>query len=283
LKNKTLYISDLDGTLLMSNRELSDYTKQTLNNLIDSGVHFSIATARSIATAIKIIEELNINVPVVLMNGVAIYDLAHRKYVKLETIPTSAVKEIIDILKKHDITGFMYSICDDEQITYYEDLCTKYLKDFHDERVSKYGKPFEKVANFLDKADGNNIIYFTFMDLYERLQLMYDELKKNPEIEAVMYRDVYNDNVWFLEIHSKYASKYYAVRYLREHLGYEKIIGFGDNLNDLPLFNACDEFYAVANAVEELKQRANGIVDSNNSDGVAKYIYNREKTSNNPI
>lgn len=277
MKNKTLYISDLDGTLLMSNRELSDYTKETLNSLIDSGVHFSVATARSSATAIKILEDLNINVPVVFMNGVAIYDIAHRKYLKLEIIPTEAVKDIVAIIRKYDITGFMYAICDDEQITYYENLCTPYLKNFHDERVTKYGKPFEKVKSLLDKAD-NNIIYFSLMDIYERLHLMYDELKKNEEIETVMYRDVYNENIWFLEIHSKNASKHNAVKYLREQLRYEKIIGFGDNLNDLPLLRACDEFYAVSNAVEELKEKANGIIDDNNSDGVAKYILKREQS-----
>ena len=277
MKNKVLYISDLDGTLLMSNRELSNYSIETLNKLMDNGVHFSVATARSLATAIKIIEDLNIKVPVVLMNGVVIYDLANRKYLKLENIPTEAVEEIINIMKKYDITGFMYSICNDEQITYYENLCTKYLKDFHDERVSKYGKPFEKVASFWDRACDNNIIYFSFMDLYEKLYLMYEELKKIPEIEVIMYRDVYNENVWFLEIHSKYASKYNAVKYLREQLGYDKVIGFGDNLNDLPLLRACDEFYAVANAVEELKEKANGVIDDNNSDGVAKYILKREQ------
>lgn len=278
MKDKILYISDLDGTLLKSNRELSDYTKKTLNDLIDRGVHFSVATARSIATAIKIIEDLKINVPAILMNGVAIYDIAQRNYVKLENIPTEPVKEVIGLLKKYDITGFMYAICDDEQITYYENLSTPYLKNFHDERVSKYGKPFEKVESLLDRADNNNIIYFSFMDIYERLHLMYDELKKNGEIETVMYRDVYNDNVWFLEIHSKYASKYNAVKYLREQLGYDKVIGFGDNLNDLPLLRACDEFYAVSNAVEELKEKANGIIDDNNSDGVAKFIFEREQT-----
>jgi Cof subfamily protein (haloacid dehalogenase superfamily) len=277
LKREVLYISDLDGTLLTSNRELSNYSKDTLNRLIDSGVHFSVATARSSATALKILEDLNIKVPVILMNGVVIYDITHGRYLKLETIPTETAKAIINIFKNHDISGFMYTISNKEQITYYENLCTKSLKDFHDERVSKYGKAFEKVANFLDKADDSNIIYFSFMDLYERLYLMYNELSKHQEIEAVMYRDVYNENIWFMEIHSKNASKYNAVKYLREQLGYEKIIGFGDNLNDLPLLRACDEFYAVSNAVEELKKKANGIIDDNNSDGVAKFIYRREQ------
>lgn len=277
MRSECLYISDLDGTLLKSDKELSEYTKNTLNALIADGLHFSVATARSSATALKILEDLNINVPVVLMNGVVIYDIAQKKYVNLETIPIKTVIDIVNVFKRHDITGFMYNISNDEQITYYENLCKKPLKDFYDERVTKYNKPFEKVKSFTDKAIDDNIIYFSFMDLYERLYLMYNDLKNFQEIEAVMYKDVYNEDIWFLEIHSKNASKYNAVKYLREYLGYEKIIGFGDNLNDIPLLKACDEFYAVSNAVDELKEKADGIIDDNNSDGVAKYIVEREK------
>jgi len=276
---KSLYISDLDGTLLGSDKELSSYTKNTLNTLISNGIHFSVATARSAATAIKILEGLNLNVPVVFMNGVVIYDLAQMKYVKSEVIPARTARDIIAVLKKHDITGFMYTIHDNEQITYYENLCTEVMKEYYDERVNKYNKPYFKVESFMEKAFDSNIIYFSFMDTYERLYKVQIELRDHKEIDSVLYRDVYNENIWFLEIHSKNASKYNAVKYLRESLGYDTIIGFGDNLNDIPLFEACDERYAVSNAVDELKEKANGIIDDNNSDGVAKYILRRESDS----
>lgn len=273
---KNLYISDLDGTLLRSDKELSSYTKDTLNALISGGIHFSIATARSPATAIKILEGLNINVPVVLMNGVVVYDLVQMKYVKVEAISASVSQYILAILKKHNITGFMFTVSDNEQITYYENLCTDVMKAHHDERVIKYNKPFIKLESFMEKAMEGNVIYFSFMDVYEKLHGVQTELNKHEEIDSVLYRDVYNKDIWFLEIHSKRASKYNAIKYLRESFGYETIIGFGDNLNDLPLFKACDECYAVSNAVDEVKDRANGIIDDNNSDGVAKYIFQRE-------
>ena len=43
---KILYVSDLDGTLLRSNEQLSEYTAQTINRLVDNGLIFSYATAR---------------------------------------------------------------------------------------------------------------------------------------------------------------------------------------------------------------------------------------------
>ncbi|HEX9060214.1 MAG TPA: HAD hydrolase family protein, partial [Clostridia bacterium] len=70
---QNLYISDLDGTLLNSSKEVSKYSKDIINALIKDGMKFSVATARTSGTVVKILSELNINVPLVLMNGVAIY------------------------------------------------------------------------------------------------------------------------------------------------------------------------------------------------------------------
>lgn len=62
--------------------------------------------------------------------------------------------------------------------------------------------------------------------------------------------------------------------WLREYIDVDKVIGFGDNLNDIPFFEACDESYAVANAREEVKQKATGIIGTNIEDGVIKQLNN---------
>lgn len=53
------------------------------------------------------------------------------------------------------------------------------------------------------------------------------------------------------------------------------MVSFGDAINDIPMFRISDECYAVKNAVEELKKIATGIIDSNDEDGVAKWLENR--------
>ena len=77
-----------------------------------------------------------------------------------------------------------------------------------------------------------------------------------------------------MECFSKNASKYHAALYLKEHFGFDKVVGFGDNLNDIPLFNACYECYAVENANNELKRLATGVIKSNQQDGVARWLEN---------
>ncbi len=276
MEMRTLYISDLDGTLLNGNKEVSEYTVNALNELICKGVHFSVATARTAASVVKILSGININIPVVLMNGVVVYDIQNRKYIKIESIPVETVKNIVYVFNKHSLKGFMYSITGDNLITYYEALNTKALKDFYDERVMKYYKSFEKVDSFLDKVSEGRVIYFALIDKYERLSLVFNSLKKHPDIDMAFYKDIYEGDQWYLEIHSNNASKYNAVKYLCSYCKFDRVIGFGDNLNDIPLFKACDEGYAVSNAVKELMEKATGIIGDNNSDSVARYIYERE-------
>ncbi len=71
------------------------------------------------------------------------------------------------------------------------------------------------------------------------------------------------------------ATKANAVKQLREMLKCDRVIVFGDGKNDIDLFEAADEGYAVSNAHEELKQIATGIIRSNNEDGVAKWLEER--------
>ena len=275
MKNKTLYISDLDGTLLNSDKEISKYTMDIINACIEKGMYFSIATARTAASSVKILSGLNINIPVILMNGVVIYDIHQHKYIKTEEISEQMADVILYILNEHDISGFMYAISNDKLITYYENLYTEALRDFYDERVIKYYKSFEQVDSFSNKTKSSRILYFALIDKYERLSMVLKDLKNQPDIDMVLYKDIYTENLWYLEIYSINASKYNAVRYIREYYNFDKIIGFGDNLNDIPLFKACDECYAVSNAVYELKEKATGMIADHNSDGVARFIVER--------
>ncbi len=269
---KTLYISDLDGTLLNKNAELSEYTINTLSKLNAKGVDFSLATARTAETVLSILGNTVVNIPIILMNGVLIYDIRKKRYLKKELIEKDKIRQIISAMRKTEITGLMYSIPDGRLITYYENLDNRALRDFVEERQRKYNKQFVQTDNFEDT--GTEIIYFCFLDTDDNVHRLYDEIKDIDGLRIEMYRDIYydNDNVWNLEIFSESASKYTAVQFLRENYGFERIVGFGDGLNDIPLFEACDECYAVLNAKTELKEKAAAVIGTNNEDGVAKWL-----------
>ena len=268
---KTLYISDLDGTLLQPNIELSHRTIHLLNDLIQQGMLFSVATARSIASVKHILKEVNITVPVILMNGVCIYDLVKKEYIKVETLPGPGISRLMDVIREHRLKGFAYTIRDGVMSTYYEDLSTPALKHFYQERVDLYQKRFTQIESFTQLSE-EPLIYFSLMDQQKKLEPVYQTLKDIPDLNCVFYKDNYTPGLWYLETYHKTASKYHGVQFLRSYLKLDRVVCFGDNTNDHPLFDACDYRIAVGNAVQALQDRADQVIGCNYDDGVAQWL-----------
>lgn len=268
---KTLFVSDLDGTLLNSKAGINDKTADILNGLIEKGLDFTFATARTAASALKITEKLNLKLPCILMNGVSIYDTVKGSYIKNEYINPENAFDISDIFKRHNLHPFMYKIERDKLYAIYTDFSNNAMKDFYAVRRKKYDKPFIKCSNLSEAADSFTA-YFTILDSYEKLLPVKCEIEKISEVKLAFYKDVYHKEYWFLEVFSAEASKYNSVIFLKNYGSFENIIGFGDNLNDIPLFKACDRRIAVGNAKNELKNIADYVIGDNNSDSVALWI-----------
>ena len=269
--DKTLFISDLDGTLLNRSAELSAYTAAALNAMIGGGLHFSVATARSPVSTLNVLDGMIFNVPLVLMNGVLIYDAGRNHYDLVNYMRPDVVSAVVKVLKEHNATGLLCKMADSELTTYHEALESKILRDFVHERVTKFKRVYIKTDSFTD-VPPDNVINIAILDSLELLTPVQGALADRPDLNMTLYKDVYSPEMWCLEIFSDGASKRNAVAFLRETRGYEKIIGFGDNLNDLPMFEACDVRVAVENARPELKAAADYICGSNDDDGVVKWI-----------
>ena len=73
MDKKTLFVSDLDGTLLNTESKVSDKTAEILNKLIENNnLHFTIATARTPATAVPLMSKVHLTLPLIVMTGAAI-------------------------------------------------------------------------------------------------------------------------------------------------------------------------------------------------------------------
>ena len=110
---------------------------------------------------------------------------------------------------------------------------------------------------------------------YGGLNPLQERMCVRPTSETLFcdfYKDVYRQNCWCLEITSSQATKYSAIQFLRTYGSYDYVTGFGDSWNDISLFQACDESYAVANASSKLKAIATATIKSNIEDGVADFL-----------
>lgn len=80
---KIIYVLDLDGTLLHSNEQISEYSCKVLNDLVDRGMIFSYATARSAITSQKVTKGLNAKIPLIVYNGAFILSNETKKIVTI--------------------------------------------------------------------------------------------------------------------------------------------------------------------------------------------------------
>jgi hypothetical protein len=217
---------------------------------------------------------VNINVPAVLLNGVCVYDMRTREYIKTEAIERLSRSFLFETLSDFGISGFAYTFENGGVAYYYENLDTEIRKSFHDERSGRYGRVYKQIGSFNELCE-KNLVYFSAYGDYAALAPVYKKLKADASLRIEFYHNIYsihNENFWFLEVCAAAASKYNGVMYLRKAYDFSRVVSFGDNLNDLPMFQASDEKYAVANAKPEVKENAASVIKSSEEDGVAKWL-----------
>ncbi len=273
---KTLYISDLDGTLLNSKAQLSAYSRETIAKLIDEGMMFTIATARS-QSAVDYVEQLGVKLPCVQLNGVLIYDSTTQTYVDSTPLDTDTARKIVDILHDFDRMSFVYKFDEDCGVNVeFERLSNQVETDFFNARKDQDYKSFRQIPT-ITVGDDEKVIYFTMVDTHERLQPIYNEIKKLPRAEATLYSDNYSD-LYFLEVFSADATKANGLAKIQSLCGAERVVAFGDNLNDVGMLKLADVGAVVGDGVEEVKQHADVIIGNSNEDGVAHYLLSEWNT-----
>lgn len=270
MRIKTLYISDLDGTLLDPAGEITEKTTEIINSLADKGLNFTFATARTIYSAAVIAAGLNISTPCILMNGVCLYDLKKQKYVSIESVSKKLSERVFSIFEEHGAEYFMFRICGEKLTTYYTELTERVMAGFAEDRQKNYGKPFIQCCDMRDVTDGE-AVYFTAMSGYDKLLPVRNAVIETEGLDCAFYEDTYTRK-WYLEVFSSGASKANGIKKLREIYGYDRVLCFGDNLNDLSMFEQSDVGIAVANAKDEVKAAADIVIGSNDRDGVAEYL-----------
>ncbi|MCM1544852.1 MAG: HAD family hydrolase [Ruminococcus sp.] len=276
---KTLYLTDLDGTFLNSKGEITSASKELINKLSANGVLFSIASARTFATVVPMFSGVSLPCPLVLMNGVCIFDPVQKKTIIRHTFTSETANRIVEIFERHGKHPMIYFENNSNMYVEYKMLATQSQKDYVEQRQNFYNKNFFKVENY--SIDGNeNIVYAATLDKKDELAPIYDELANLNDVFCHFYPDNYCDD-YFMEVFKKGVSKASGAVQVKKWLNADKIVAFGDNINDIPLFELADESYAVSNACNELKAIATGVIGSNDEDAVARFIM--ERFENNTV
>lgn len=265
-KMKTLYVSDLDGTLLTSGQITSEYTNAVINELTEKGMLFSYATARSFITAKKVTKGLNANIPLIVFNGAFVINNVTEE-IMIANYFNETIRDVFADLFRNEVFPMVYSIRDGvEKFSFIKDKCTRGMRAFLD---SRKGDVRTNPVNSTVELTQGDCFYITCIDEPEKLKPLYERYKN--QYHCVYERDLYTKEQW-LEIMPLEASKSNAVSQLKNQMGCDRLVVFGDGKNDIDLFEVADECYAVENAVRELKERATGVIGNNDEDGVARWL-----------
>ena len=266
---RILYVTDLDGTLLNRQDSINPFSIQNINDLVDRGMIFTYATARSLVSASKVTVGLSTNIPIIAYNGAFIIHPATGDILSKEDFNEEERAKVREVLIQYNISPMVYSFINRiEKVSW--------IPENENEGVKRYlsirqgDKRFRAVHDIESLYEGE-MFYFTCIGEKDELLPVYDIFSKDYRYRCTMQQELYRPEYW-CEIMPAKASKKNAIQKLKELWNCDKVVSFGDAINDIPMFEISDECYAVENAVDELKAHATGIIESNDNDGVAKWL-----------
>lgn len=266
----TLFVSDLDGTLLDNQGCLPEKTAETLNTLLEKGLLFTYATARSYSSAGAITKALRLSLPVITYSGAVINEGKTGKGLFYELPDKQALAALFAQMEKLRLAPLVYALIDGrERCSYVRGHETQGILNYVEARNGN--ERLRPVDSFEGLFDGD-IFYFSYIATKAQAEMAQACFDNAPELCAHIQRDTYFKDDYWLEAYSMKANKAAAAQKLKSSLKADRLVCFGDNLNDLPLFRIADEAYAVANAVEEVKKKAAAVIPSNEEGGVAQWL-----------
>lgn len=280
----TLFVSDLDGTLLGPDRKVSAVSVNLINEAISAGAMFSVATARTPATVAPLLDDIESPLPLIVMTGAAIWDREQNRYIHAYFHREKTAQYLADLYRRHGLSAFVYILGHDNVIhIYHIGEMSELEREFMAERIQTPYKNF----HILDKEEGelpknlNRVLLFYSMRPTEEVRRVYDEIKDSDDLRAVFYHDMYGDKIALMEVFGPEASKANAVRQLADMVGADRIVAYGDNVNDIPILEIADDPVVVENAVEAARLVAGRVIGPNSEDSVAKDIKKQTKIQKN--
>ena len=256
--------SDLDGTLLAPNHQLSDFTKLTLKKLHEQGYTFIFATGRHHVDVAGIRQIAGIPAYMITSNGARVHD-QNDQLMYSQNVPQELVQPVIDIVRQ-DPNIFIHMYQNEDWLLDRED---EMLAKFHSESGFSY-KRFEA-----DNAPSDGIakVFFTHPEQdHEHLVTFEQKLKE-------AFGDKLNvafSTPWCLEVMAAEVSKGHALDAVAKSLNrtLDNCVAFGDGMNDAEMLAMAGKGLIMGTSHEKVMQALpdNEVIGSNADDAVAHYL-----------
>lgn len=277
---RTLYVSDMDGTLLDGNSRVSLKSASILSDLAAEGALVTVATARTPATVQPLLEKVTaaeveidgkqVSLPAIVMTGAALWDRTHARFIECRLLSEADAVKISEIFSYENLRPFTYCLSGDSFLNVYHTAAMSDRENsFYQERRHLELKRFH-----LDQhpAKMDHVVLMFATGPVEAIKRACDHLRRATGCAAAWYPDIFTPDTGIIDIYAPGVSKAAAVKELARKVGATRTVVFGDNLNDLPMMRVADVAVAVDNALPEVKAEADIVIGRNTEDAVARFI-----------
>jgi len=268
---KQMFITDLDHTFLRNDLTISKFTKQIWNQYANNSL-LSVATARSYKKTVEFLHGLDLNLPMVLLDGALIVN-EKSEIISTKLINRDLANAIIFESNKFDIHPFILAMKDsifDEKFIYPK------KRNFYQEELLKRYTEDDNTIEHSGIATEDKNLKLVYMAHKSVLSPLTEHLKSvfNDSLEFKLAPEAYL-GCYFLTVLHPEADKAHGLKTISEYMSHNlsDITVFGDNLNDIGMFELAGTAVAVKNAQKEVKKVADIVLKhTNDEDAVAKYL-----------
>ena len=256
---KKMIVTDLDGTLLNSSHKVSSLSKTYLSDLKEKGYVIVLATGRVLKSALGATDGALFADYIISDNGSVIYEVESGKIIFEVGIDKRDARKIIDFY--------------DDSVNYIE-ICDYYAYNIYTDNYRTYTESSKKITDVLKYLENVKLISHMGVIMKNNLESKYEALKTNfSNLYFLIMQDSFSSNKW-IDIFPKGVSKYQGITFLmeKEHISNDDVIAFGDGLNDVCMIENVGVGVAIGNALDDVKRVSKYVADSNDSDGVVKFL-----------
>ena len=257
-----MIVTDLDGTLLDKNKNVSETSKKYLKELKDKGYIICVDTGRTLGRTSYALGEFDYINYIIGNNGTYIYDVCNDKNLYESTIKVEDIKELF--IKYLD----EYEVFEINSYEYIFSYCSR------TRNIEPYVEKIDNKDEFFDKINEVYNVTISFKNK-SMVNVFLEDLKNNyKDIDSFIMEDSFSNKKWITLI-NKNDNKYNGLCILKEKLDINNndIIAFGDGLNDVVMIENVGFGVAMKNALKEVKNNADAVTfEDNNYDGVVNYL-----------
>jgi HAD superfamily hydrolase (TIGR01484 family) len=232
-----------------------------------------VATGRTLHGARAILEGHYFPLPQAYKNGVMIWHPQQQRFSSSTTLTAAELENVVQACLQQGLTPFVFTLEEVEEITVYHPVL-RTEADLELVRVLDFDGHVSIRA--LDELPADaTVTHINAIGPVNAIQAVAHSVEDEPHLVA--YSGLAREGAeWhWLDVHHSDASKGGAIKTLKELLGLERVICFGDSDNDLSMFAAADEAYAPANANAAIKSAATAVIGHHDEEGIARFLRER--------